>query len=321
MNDSKRITLLHKLRRVMGTKSNDLEHSIDTAIDSHAEETGTTAMARDARSMMRNVIGFSDKRVKDLMVPRVNIVAVSESSTMRELLEQFIEANHSRLPIYRESLDDIAGMIHVKDFLRWMTGKGKKRKIRGTAETALELAAKDLSSRVGVHINLRRDVLFVPPSMPAPDLLLKMKASHIHLAIVVDEYGGTDGIVSLEDLIEEIIGEISDEHDTDDADDMLQRIDDKTYIANAQVEINKVEIVLGVDLLPQDKEGQVDTLAGLVFELAGRVPARGEIIRHASGLEFEIVDSDARRIRRVRIHVRAPSANADKNLIIESTHG
>lgn len=304
MNDTKRPALFNKLWRAMRTKNADFEQSIETAIASHAHENGTTALARDARSMMRNVIGFSDTRVKDLMVPRVNIVAVSESSTMRELLEQFIEANHSRLPIYRDSLDDIAGMMHVKDFLRWMTGKGKKRKIRGTAETGLELAAKDLSSTVSTHMNLKRDVLFVPPSMPAPDLLLKMKASHIHLAIVVDEYGGTDGIVSMEDLVEQIIGEISDEHDTDEDDDMLQRVDDKTYLANAQVEIQKVEEVLKVDLLPNDKEDQADTLAGLVFELAGRVPARGEIIRHASGLEFEIVDSDARRIRRVRIHVR-----------------
>ena len=292
----------------MGSKNTDLEQRLETVIENHAEENGPTALARDARSMMRNVIGFSDKRVKDLMVPRVNIVAVSESFTMRELLETFIEANHSRLPVYRESLDDIAGMVHVKDFLRWMTSKGKKRKSRSTAETGLELAAKDLSSSVSQHPSLRRQVLFVPPSMPAPDLLIKMKASHIHLAIVVDEYGGTDGIVSMEDLVEQIIGEISDEHDTDDSADMLQRVDEKTYLANAQVEIQKVEEALEVNLLTEDKEHQADTLAGLVFEMAGRVPIRGEIIRHQSGLEFEIVDSDARRIKRVRIHVKPPQS-------------
>jgi len=235
---------------------------------------------------------------------RVNIVAVSENATMRELLEQFIEANHSRLPIYRDSLDDIAGMLHVKDFLRWVTGKGKKRKGRGTAETGLELPAKDLSSTVSQHPSLKREVLFVPPSMPAPDLLFKMKASHIHLAIVVDEYGGTDGIVSLEDLVEQIIGDISDEHDIDDADDMLQRIDDKTYLANAQIEIQRLEELLETELLPEDKEDQADTLAGLVFEMAGRVPTRGEIIRHPSGLEFEIIESDPRRIKRVRIQIK-----------------
>ena len=304
MNDIKKPSLINKLRRAMGAKNADLEETLDTAIETHAEETGTKALARDARSMMRNVIGFSDKRVKDLMVPRVNIVAVSENATMRELLEQFIEANHSRLPIYRDSLDDIAGMLHVKDFLRWVTGKGKKRKGRGTAETGLELPAKDLSSTVSQHPSLKREVLFVPPSMPAPDLLLKMKASHIHLAIVVDEYGGTDGIVSLEDLVEQIIGDISDEHDIDDADDMLQRIDDKTYLANAQIEIQRLEELLETELLPEDKEDQADTLAGLVFEMAGRVPTRGEIIRHPSGLEFEIIESDPRRIKRVRIQIK-----------------
>ena len=318
MNDMKKPALLSKLWRAMGSKNTDLEQTLETVIESHAEENGPTTLARDARSMMRNVIGFSDKRVKDLMVPRVNIVAVSEGSTMRELLEQFIEANHSRLPVYRESLDDIAGMVHVKDFLRWMTAKGKKRKSRSTAETGLELAAKDLSSSVSQHTSLRRQVLFVPPSMPAPDLLIKMKASHIHLAIVVDEYGGTDGIVSMEDLVEQIIGEISDEHDTDDSADMLQRVDEKTYLANAQVEIQKVEEALAVDLLTEDKEHQADTLAGLVFEMAGRVPIRGEIIRHQSGLEFEIVDSDARRIRRVRIHVKPPPSEA---IVTNTQHG
>jgi CBS domain containing-hemolysin-like protein len=302
MNEIKKPARLGRLWRAFGAKNGGIEQTIDTALESHAEETGSSASARDARSMMRNVIGFSDKRVKDLMVPRVNIVAISEASTMREMLEQFIEANHSRLPVYRESLDDIAGMVHVKDFLRWMTGKGKRRKARGTVETGLQLPAKELSSTVSQHGSLRREVLFVPPSMPAPDLLLKMKASHIHLAIVVDEYGGTDGIVSLEDLVEQIIGDISDEHDTDD-DDMLTRVDEKSYVANAQIEIQRLEDLLGVKLLPEDKEDEADTLAGLVFELAGRVPIRGEIIRHDNGMEFEIMDSDARRIRRVRIHV------------------
>ena len=304
MTEVKKPSLLSKLRRRLGPKSADLEATLDTVIDSHAVETGTTALDGDARLMMRNVIGFSDMRVKDLMVPRANIVAVDEEATMRQLQEQFIDANHSRLPIYRESLDDIVGMIHVKDYLRWITSRGKKRKAHGAIETGIAVAAKDLSSTIKQHSALRREVLFVPPSMPAPDLLLKMKTSHIHLAIVVDEYGGTDGIVSLEDLVEEIIGDISDEHDTDEDRDMLVKIDDQTYVVNAQTEISRVDRELGVDLLPADKEDEADTVAGLVFEMAGRVPARGEIIKHPTGLEFEIMDSDARRIKRVRIHVK-----------------
>jgi len=245
-------------------------------------------------------------------VPRANIVAVEDTSTMRELLAQFIEANHSRLPVFRESLDDVLGMIHVKDYLRWMNAKGTKKKAKSAPEAGVALAAKELSSTIKQHPSMLRDVLFVPPSMPAPDLLLKMKASHIHLAIVVDEYGGTDGIVSLEDLVEVIIGDISDEHDTDDDLDMLSKIDDKTYIANAQVEISKLDEKLKVDLLPDDQEDEADTLAGLVFEMAGRVPTRGEIIKHPSGLEFEIMDSDARRIKRVRIHVKAVPEKNDQ---------
>jgi CBS domain containing-hemolysin-like protein len=304
MLEPKKPTLLSKLKRRLAPKPGDLQSSLDGVIESHAEETGTEGLDGDARSMMRNVIGFADMRVNDLMVPRANIIAVEDSSTMRELLAQFIEANHSRLPIFRESLDDVSGMIHVKDYLRWMTSKGSKKKTKLVPEAGVTLAAKELSSTIKQHPSLLRDVLFVPPSMPAPDLLLKMKASHIHLAIVVDEYGGTDGIVSLEDLVEVIIGDISDEHDTDDEQDMLRQVDEKTYVANAQVEISTLDQKLKVDLLPDDQEDEADTLAGLVFEMAGRVPIRGEIIKHPSGLEFEIMESDARRIKRVRIHVK-----------------
>ena len=309
MSEPKKPTLLSKLKRKLGTKNVDLQKSLEGVIESHTEQTGALTLDGDARSMMRNVIGFADMRVNDLMVPRANIIAVEDTSTMRELLAQFIEANHSRLPVYRESLDDVAGMIHVKDYLRWMTSKGSKKKTKLVPEAGVALAAKDLASTIKQHPSLLRDVLFVPPSMPAPDLLLKMKASHIHLAIVVDEYGGTDGIVSLEDLVEVIIGDISDEHDTDDEHDMLHMVDEKTYVANAQVEISKLDERLKVDLLPDDQEDEADTLAGLVFEMAGRVPARGEIIKHPSGLEFEIMDSDARRIKRVRIHIKAAPEN------------
>ena len=304
MSDPRKPSLLTRLKRRLGGQNADLEQTIDTVIDTHAEATGETTLDGDARSMMRNVIGFADIRVKDLMVPRANITALDEDGSMRELLSLFIEANHSRVPIFRESLDDVIGMVHVKDFLRWMTSKGKKKKARGSAEMGIDLAAKDLSSSVKQHSSLKREVLFVPPSMPAPDLLLKMKASHIHLAIVVDEYGGTDGIVSLEDLVEVIVGDISDEHDVDEQGDMLVKVDDKIWLADGQVEISHVEDKLGMKLLTEENQDEANTLAGLVFEMAGRVPVRGEIIKHTSGLEFEITDSDARRIKRVRIHLR-----------------
>ena len=311
MNETRKPSLLAKLKRRLGSKNSDLEQTIETVIETHAEETGATTLDGDARSMMRNVIGFADIRVKDLMVPRANITALDEDGSMRELLDLFIEANHSRVPIFRESLDDVIGMVHVKDFLRWMTAKGKRKKARGSGEMGLDLPAKELSSAVKQHNSLRREVLFVPPSMPAPDLLLKMKASHIHLAIVVDEYGGTDGIVSLEDLVEVIVGDISDEHDIDEQRDMLVKVDDQIWLANGQVEIAHVEEALGLKLLSEEQQGEADTLAGLVFELAGRVPTRGEIIKHASGLEFEIIEADTRRIKRVRIHARQKQQTED----------
>ena len=302
MSEPKKPGLLTKLKKRLGPKSESLEDTLDNVIEGHQDEAGAASLDGDARSMMRNVIGFADMRVKDLMVPRANIIAVDQEITMRALMAQFIEAGHSRLPVYRESLDDVAGMIHVKDFLRWMTLRGKRKKTKTSPETGLEIPAKELATTIKQHSSLIIDVLFVPPSMPAPDLLVKMKASHIHLAIVVDEYGGTDGIVSLEDLVEEIIGDISDEHDTDEEQADLKKIDDETYMADGQVEIAKLEQELHRELLAADQKDEADTLAGLVFEMAGRVPIRGEIIKHPSGIEFEIVDSDARRIKRVRIH-------------------
>lgn len=312
MSEPRKPSLLSKWKKRLGNKSESLEETLETVIEEHKGEEGAPALDGDARSMMRNVIGFAEMRVKDLMVPRANIIAVDQEITMRALMAQFIEAGHSRLPVYRESLDDVAGMIHVKDFLRWMTLRGKRKKTKTSPETGLEIPAKELATTIKHHSSLIIDVLFVPPSMPAPDLLVKMKASHIHLAIVVDEYGGTDGIVSLEDLVEEIIGDISDEHDTDEERDELKQIDDVTYMADGQVEIAKLEQELHRELLAADQKDEADTLAGLVFEMAGRVPIRGEIIKHPSGIEFEIVDSDARRIKRVRIHAPPPQLEAPK---------
>jgi CBS domain containing-hemolysin-like protein len=287
-------------RRLAGNK--DLRESLEGVIESHAEVTGSPAMAADARSMLGNVINFQDLRVDDLMVPRADITSVEESETLRVLLDRFTEANHSRLPVYRETLDDVTGMIHVKDFLRWMNTKGRTSKSKSSA--GLSLTASELSATVKQLSSVSRDVLFVPPSMPATDLLIKMKATHVHLAIVVDEYGGTDGLVSFEDIVEAIVGEISDEHD-DDADDVLiKKQNDTTYIADARAAIASLDEMFGVDLLPPDQEDEADTLGGLVFEMAGRVPVRGEVVTHSSGIEFEIVESDARRVKKVRIHIK-----------------
>jgi CBS domain containing-hemolysin-like protein len=292
-------------RRLAGTK--DLREDLESVIESHTVETGTPAMAADSRSMLGNVINFQDLRVSDLMVPRADIVGIEEEESLRALLDRFIEANHSRLPIYRETLDDVVGMIHVKDFLRWLNNKGRTSKSKSVA--GISLSAAELSSTVKGHSSIIRDVLYVPLSMPASDLLLKMKSTHVHLAVVVDEYGGTDGLVSFEDIVESIVGEISDEHDDDEEDVLIKKQNDITWIADARVAIATLDEMFGVDLLPEDQEDEADTLGGLVFEMGGRVPVRGEVIKHAAGLEFEIVESDLRRVKRVRIHLKKPNAS------------
>ena len=287
-------------RRLQGSK--DLREDLESVIESHAEGSGDGGMAADARTMLGNLVNFQDLRVSDLMVPRADIVGIEEGETLRALLDRFVEANHSRLPVYRDTVDDVVGMIHVKDFLRWMNTKGRTSKSKSVA--GISLSASELSSTVKGHNTIIRDVLYVPLSMPASDLLFKMKTSHVHLAVVVDEYGGTDGLVSFEDIVESIVGEISDEHDDDEDDVLIKKQNDTTWMADARIAIATLDEMFNVDLLPDDQHDEADTLGGLVFEMGGRVPVRGEVIRHAAGLEFEIVESDLRRVKRVRIHVK-----------------
>jgi CBS domain containing-hemolysin-like protein len=235
-------------------------------------------------------------------------VAIETTQSIRELLERFIDANHSRMPVYRESLDDLSGMIHIKDLVRWLTEKGnktarRKKAVKETAINALSLNATDLATEVGAA-GIAREVLFVPPSMPAADLLIKMQSTHIHMAIVVDEYGGTDGLVSIEDLVEQIVGDISDEHDSDE--ELIVNNGDGTFTANARAGLEELETLLNVDFLPEERDEETDTLGGLIFSMFGRVPVRGELLRHASGVEFEVLEADPRRVKRVKI--RPPAA-------------
>jgi CBS domain containing-hemolysin-like protein len=238
---------------------------------------GDDTFSAQERAMLLNILRFGKLTVEDVMVPRADIIAVEESITVAELMAVFREAEHSRLPVYRETLDDPRGMIHIRDLMSWITIAAEKN-----GEASLDLGAVDLSSTVGA-INITREILYVPPSMPVLDLLLRMQLSRRHLALVVDEYGGTDGLVSIEDLVEEVVGEIDDEHDV--ADEPLIREDAR----------------LG---LVADARMPIDALGGLVFALAGRIPARGELVRHPSGIEFEVLDADPRRIKKLRIHTQ-----------------
>lgn len=247
------------------------------------------------RSMLLNLLKFRSVRVEDVMVPRANVIAVEADTSFPDLVKVFREAGHSRLPLYRTTLDDPIGMIHIKDVMACFgAGDGAEDK----ASRACVVAPLSLSKLV-------RKVLFVPASMPAADLLVQMQTERIHMALVIDEYGGTDGLVTIEDLVETIVGDIEDEHDTDDGMECLA-LDGGGFQADARIEIVDFEDMTKLKLGLADTETEeVDTLGGLVFTLAGRVPRRGEIIRHPGGYDFEIVEADPRRIRRLRVLPRA----------------
>ena len=226
---------------------------------------------------------FQTLRVADLMTPRADIVAVELATPFEAVVAQFAEAEHSRMPIYRETLDDPVGVVHVKDIFRLL------------ADDEKHPAPGDL-----VLHKLRREALYVPASMKAADLLLRMRTSRIHMALVIDEFGGTDGLVSMEDLIEAVVGEIDDEHDDAAAAAIVAR-PGGVFEAEARAPLEELEAALGRGLAPSEMEEDIDTVAGLVVALAGRVPQRGEVIAHPDGYEFEVVEADPRRVRRVRV--------------------
>ena len=231
-----------------------------------------------ARAMLDKVLTVGALTVSDVMVPRADIIAVDVTIERNELLKLMVEEAHSRMPVYRGNLDDVLGMLHIKDMLA-------------------SIAAEELFDTR----KLLREILFVAPSMRVLDLLLQMRQERIHMALVVDEYGGIDGLTTIEDLVEQIVGEIEDEHDVDEG-PMLTRRADGTIDVDARLELNEFEESIAAIRTAEEREDGTDTVGGLVFNLAGRVPTRGEVILHeASGVEFEITDADARRVRRVRV--------------------
>jgi CBS domain containing-hemolysin-like protein len=242
-----------------------------------------TPAATGAVDLVDQAEAFQTLRVADVMTPRADIVAVELSTPFEAVVAQFAEAEHSRMPIYRETLDDPVGVVHVKDIFRLL------------ADDEKHPAPGD----VILH-KLRRDALYVPASMRAADLLLRMRTGRIHMALVIDEFGGTDGLVSMEDLIEAVVGEIDDEHDDAAAVAIVAR-PAGVFDADARAPLEELEAALGRELAPSDMEEDIDTVAGLVVALAGRVPQRGEVIAHPDGYEFEVVEADPRRVRRVRV--------------------
>ena len=269
------------------------------------------AFTPEERVILRNVLGLRERRVDDVMVPRADIVAVEAQTNLGDLLTVFREAGHSRLPIYRETLDDPIGMVHIKDLVSYLLSgaalKAEDGMPRRRRAQALQHLAKVDFAKALASTRIMRPVLFVPPSMPVLDCLVKMQSSRIHMALVIDEYGGTDGLVSIEDLVEEVVGEIEDEHDFEEA-PLIRAEEGGAFVVDARAPIREVSAAIGTDLLNGDGAEDVDTLGGLIVTRAGRVPVRGELIAGPGDLEFEVLDADPRRLKRVRIHRRAAEA-------------
>jgi len=269
-------TWVRNLKRISGSNGSARD-TLDELIDEREES--ELPLDPDERLLVANILELRNLTIYDVMVPRADIVAIPIASSLSEVIEVATREGHSRMPIYTETLDDAQFMVHIKDVVGW---RGK--------DATFKLA------------DIQRKLLFVAPSMRVLELLLEMRVQRSHMALVVDEFGGVDGLVTIEDLVEEIVGEIDDEHDLDDEPKMEHR-HDGSWIADARIELQPFEDRLGVKLTNEDHE-DIDTLGGLVFAIAGRVPIRGEIISHPDGTEFEILDADPRRIHRVRVRLK-----------------
>jgi CBS domain containing-hemolysin-like protein len=325
---------LAAFRAIIGLENPTLRDTIEDALRTGNGAEG--AFTDQEREMLLRLLHYNALRVEDVMVPRADIIAVEDTESVGAVLQKFVAAGVSRMPLFQETLDDPRGMVHVKDLVRWLVqaarvedggpdGKPISTASEKAAQEANEVTAAEVEAAVNgpvfagleadfgaldfSRVNLdqsvsstkvRRSVLFVPPSMPVMNLLLRMQSTRKHMALVVDEYGGTDGLITIEDLVEQIVGQIEDEHDEDEERNIV-RDPRLGLVAVARTPIEELEALLGVSLAIDDDD-DVDTLGGLVFSLAGSVPVRGEIVRHPAGFEFEVLDADPRRIKRLRIN-------------------
>ena len=291
--------LLDRLRALLGLGAASMRDDIEDALEAPAT---SDDFSPQERVMLRNVLGLHELRVGDVMVPRADIIAVGIDQQLGEVLRVFRTAGHSRLPVYGETLDDPRGMVHIRDFVDHIARTAEALAAQNP-KRGMRLAEINLAQTLG-EAKVLRPVLFVPASMPALDLLLKMQATRTHMALVIDEYGGTDGLASIEDIVETIVGDIEDEHDETSA-PLMEKAADGSFIVDARASLEEVSAATGADFLKLSDSEDVDTLGGLISALAHRVPVRGEIVSGPDAIEFEILDADPRRVKRLRIHFRA----------------
>jgi CBS domain containing-hemolysin-like protein len=254
------------------------------------------ALSTEQKEMLNNITALKETRIEDIMVPRADIISVSQQASLAEILEEFENSGRSRIIIYDDNLDDPLGHVHMKDVLTYMLSTAKKNQTKDTNRLMLE--SVDLNETIQ-NTKISRPVLFVPPSMPAVDLLEKMQATRMHLALVIDEYGGTDGLVTLADIVENIIGDIDDERDEEE--NLITEAGKDTYLADARVTLEELAEVLGENFAPSEEvTDEVSTLGGYLTHIKGYLPVRGEIVREGA-FEFQVLDADPRRLKRLRI--------------------
>ncbi len=309
--------LLDRLRGLFGLAGPSIRDDIEVALDDNST---TGDFSPQERAMLKNVLGLHELRVEDIMVPRAHIIAVSMDTSLANVLATFRTAGHSRLPVHGETLDDPRGMVHIRDFVDYIARAAESAALvrRKKPATLIKTGAlpdpsrqdiASLASFGGLDLSIPlaeakilRPVLFVPPSMPALDLLVKMQAMRTHMALIIDEYGGTEGLASIEDIVEMIVGDIEDEHDEEESPG-ISKAADGSFVADARASLEDVAKATGIALNDLTDAEDVDTLGGLITTLSGRVPIRGEMIAAEAGVEFEILDADPRRLKRVRIHL------------------
>jgi len=301
------------LRVIFGWRSGSIRADLTDVLKTGAIDAG---FSPKESIMLQNILGLRERRVVDVMVPRADIIAVRQGTTLGELMKVFASAGHSRLVVYDEMLDDAVGMVHIRDLVAFMTERaqppsGAKPRRRKPPASGLDLTAVDLTMPLSAA-KLIREMLFVPPSMPAMDLLARMQTSRIHLALVVDEYGGADGVVSIEDIVEQIVGEIEDEHDEDDAPTVVPQADG-SFLADARAQLDDVTATVGAEFDVGDIANEVDTLSGYIATRIGRVPVRGEVVPGPGPLEIEVLDADPRRVKKLKIYRSAERRNGHRS--------
>lgn len=308
--------LFDRLRALFGLGATSIRDDIQDVL---ADISSVSNFTAQERSMLKNVLTMHELRVEDVMVPRADIIAVSADMQLKDVLDIFRADGHSRLPVHGDTLDDPRGMVHIRDFVDFLVGDAHPAHAQsalcnlsaqpGAKQNDLTNVPVNLSVSL-TEANILRPVLFIPPSMPVLDLLVKMQTTRTHMALVIDEYGGTDGLVSIEDIVEVIVGDIEDEHDLDTS-PKIEMMADLSYVIDARADLEEVSAVIDTDLTALSDADDVDTLGGLVTTLAGHVPVRGEIIV-AGSLCFEILDADPRRVKRIKLQFQEKQNDKNK---------